>query len=122
MRPETRIPPVRWIFPLAQLFLCSVILWPMRPMLVGQIQESLREYGISDDTVTRNPVTPRLRPFTLDLSDPDVQRRIRISEAREWTVAALNMPGGLPDLTYAILSPAHSGWTPRGMFMWRGVT
>ncbi len=116
MRPETRVPPLRWIFPLAQLFLCAVILWPMRPMLVGQIRASLREYGISQDAAARNPVTPRLRTF--DLADPDVQRRIKISEAREWAVAALNLPGGLPDLTYAILSPAHSEWTPRGMFMW----
>ena len=116
MRAETRVPPLRWIFPLAQLFLCAVILWPMRPMLVGQIRASLREYGISHDTAARNSVTPRLRPF--DLSDPDVQRRIKSSEAREWAVAALNLPGGLPDLTYAVLSPAHSEWTPRGMFMW----
>jgi hypothetical protein len=116
MRAETRVPPLRWIFPLAQLFLCAVILWPMRPMLVGQIRASLREYGISHDTAARNSVTPRLRPF--DLSDPDVQRRIKSSEAREWAVAALNLPGGLPDLTFAVLSPAHSEWTPRGMFMW----
>ena len=88
----------------------------MRPMLVGQIRASLREYGISHDTAARNSVTPRLRPF--DLSDPDVQRRIKSSEAREWAVAALNLPGRLPDLTFAVLSPAHSEWTPRGMFMW----
>ena len=49
MRPETRVCSLRWIFPLAQLFLCAVILWPMRPMLVGQIRASLREYGISHD-------------------------------------------------------------------------
>ena len=85
-------------------------------MLVAQIQASLREYGILHDTPARNPVTPRLRPF--DLSDPDVQRRIKISEAREWAGAALNFPGSLPGLTYAILSPAHTEWTPRGMFMW----
>src|SRR6267378_4784611 len=91
MRPEPRVTPFRWIFPLAQLFLCAVILWPMRSMLVGQIRASLREYGISHDTAARNPVTPRLRPFNLDLSDPDVQRRIKIVEAREWAVAALNV-------------------------------
>src|SRR6267378_2848938 len=117
MRPEPRVTPLRWIFPLAQLFLCAMILWPMRSMLVGQIRPSLREYGISHDTAARNPVAPRLRPFNLDLSDPDVQRRIRISEAREWAVAAMNMPGGLPDLTYAILSPADSESCPRGMLM-----
>ena len=90
----------------------------MRSGLVGEIQASFREYGISHDAAARNLVTPRLHPFNLDLSDRDVQRRIRGSEAREWAVAALNMPGGLPDLTYAILSPSHHEWIPRGMFMW----
>jgi len=116
MRSETRVPPLRWIFPLAQLFLCAVILWPMRPMFNSQIRASLREYGISHEPAARNPVIPMLRPF--DLSDPDVQRRIKISEAREYAVVALNLPGGLPDLTCAILSPTHSGWNPKGMLMW----
>jgi len=57
-----------------------------------------------------------MRPF--DLSDEAIQRRIKISEAREWAVAGLNLAGGLPDLTYAILSPEHTEWTPRGMFFW----
>jgi hypothetical protein len=88
----------------------------MHPMLVGEVRASLREYGISHDLVSRNMVTPKLRPF--DLSDADVQRRIKLVEAREWAVAALNLPGGLPDLSYAILSPSYSEWIPRGMFMW----
>ena len=116
MRPKARVLPFRWIFPVAQLFLCAVILWPMRPMLAGQIRESLREYGVSHDTVARSPVAPIMRPF--DLSDEAIQRRIKISEAREWAVAGLNLAGGLPDLTYAILSPEHTEWTPRGMFVW----
>jgi hypothetical protein len=116
MRPETRVPPLRWIFPLAQLLLCAVILWPMRQMLVDQMHASLVEYGIFHGAAAGIPVFPGLRRF--DLSDADVQQRIKIVEAREWAVAALNLPGGLPDLTYAILSPAHSEWIPRGMFMW----
>jgi hypothetical protein len=112
MRPEPRVPPLRWIFPLAQLFSCAMILWSMRSILVGQIRVSLREYGISHNTAARNPLNSGFRPFNLNLSDPDVQRRIRISETREWAVAALNMPGGLPDMTYAGLSPAHR--TERG--------
>jgi hypothetical protein len=91
-------------------------------MLVGQIRTSLREYGTSHDTSARNLVTPRLLPF--DLSDPDLQLRIKVLEAREWAVAAMNLPGGLPDMTYAIFSPAHIEWTPRGMIMgtWRDLS
>lgn len=47
-----------------------------------------------------------------------IQRTIRISESREEAVAALNLPGALPGLTYAILSPAHSEWIPTGMITW----
>lgn len=112
---QHHVPPLRWILPLAQLVLCAVILWPLLTMFVGQVRTSLGEYGILRDKAA-SPVIPRLRPF--DLSDLDVQRRIKISETRERAVAALDLPGGLPDLAYAILSPAHSEWRPRGMLLW----
>lgn len=108
--------PFRRVLPFAQLLLCAVILWPLRPVFVNQIKGSLREYGLSHDAGVSNLVSPRLRSF--DFSNPMTQRRIQTLEAREWVVAALNLPGGLPDLAYAVFSPAHSEWTPRGMLMW----
>jgi hypothetical protein len=116
MDPAPRVPRLRWLLPITQLFLCAVILWPLRPMLAAQIRASLRSYGIGKDTAVYDPVVQGSHP--LDLSSPVLQRRIKIAQTREWTVAALNMPGALPDLAHAILSPAHSEWTPRGMLMW----
>jgi len=107
MRPEPRVTP----FPL-DFSPCSTLLvrrYPLADALdVGRSNTGPRCESMASHTIRprENPVTPRLRPFNLDLSDPDVQRRIKIVEAREWAVAALNMPGGLPDMTYAILSPA----------------
>jgi hypothetical protein len=119
MESKPRVAPFRWILPLLELFLSVVILWPMLPNLIGEIRVSLREYGVLHDSGATDPSAPRPRPFDLsDLSDPQVRRRIELSKARDWTVATLNLPGGLPDLTYSILSPAHSEWIPRGMFMW----
>jgi hypothetical protein len=118
MRAETRVIPLRWIFPIAQIVLCIVILWPMRPMLVHQTRAALREYGVSGDKARINRVEIGSGSFLIDLSDPNVQRRVRNLEAREWAVAALDLPGGLPDLMYAVLSPTHSTWMPRGMLMW----
>ena len=116
MEQKTRVPPLRWILPVGQLILCTVILWPLRPMLIGQIRTSLWGYDAPHSTTARIPVAPVVRPF--DLSEGAVQRRIKSLQAREWTVAGLNLAGGLPDLTYAMLSPEHSEWTPTGMLMW----
>jgi hypothetical protein len=117
MTPEVRVPPLRWGLPLAQLFVCAVLLWPLRPMLVSQVQSSLKAYGVVRDTVDRGIGAPRrLIPF--DLSNPELRRRIKRMELREWTVATLDLPGGLPDFLYAVVSPAHAEWTPKGMLMW----
>src|SRR5215472_1321754 len=118
MKLAPRVPRLRWMLPIAQLFLSAVVLSPLRPMLADQIQESLRSYGIVKDSTVNNPVGHGSHPFDLDLSNPVVQRRIKIAETREWAVAALNLPGGLPDVVYAIVSPAHAEWRPRGMLMW----
>jgi hypothetical protein len=116
MRLATRVLPLRWILPFAQLFLCAVILWPMLPSLPAQIKASFHEYR--SPTVALRMIGPRVPPFVVDLSNPELQRQVERLQAREWAVAILNLPGSLPDMTYAILSPAQAEWTPRGMFMW----
>jgi hypothetical protein len=117
MMTESCVPPLRWMLPFAQLLFCIAILWPMHTMLVNEIRTSLRAYGSVHELPERDHTGPQ-RAVPFDLSDPEVQRRIKRSEAREWFVATLNLPGGLPDLVYSMVSPAHEGWIPRGMFMW----
>ncbi len=114
---ESRVPPLRWVLPFAQLLFCVGILWPMRAMFINEVRASLRAYGIVRELPEKErPGPQRVIPF--DFSDPDVQRRIKRSQAREWFVATLNLPGGLPDLTCAMVGSAHEEWIPRGMFMW----
>jgi hypothetical protein len=124
MKPETRVIPLRWIFPVSQLVLCIVILWPVRPTLVYQIRATLRDYGMSRDKAEANRVRIGSQTFLIDLSDPDEKRRVRSLEAREWAVAGLDLPGGLPDLIYAVISPSNSVWMPKGMYMhtWRDLS
>jgi hypothetical protein len=94
-----------------------VILLPMRAMFLSEIKTSLQAYGITHVSSEQIPSEPR-HAIPFDFSDPEVQRRIKRAEAREWFVATLNLPGGVPDLVYAMVSSAHSEWTLRGMFMW----
>lgn len=114
-----RMFPFRWVLPVAQLFLCGVILKPFWGELDREARASLREYGLTHETVEkidRRP--PGAAPFNIDPDSPKVRRIVRRMELREWIVAALDAPAGAPDLLYAIVSPAHSEWVPKGMFFW----
>ena len=89
----------------------------MRAMFIGEIKMSLGAYGVVHVSPERATGAPqRVIPF--DFSAPEVQRRIKRAEAREWLVATLNLPGSLPDLAYAMISSAHEEWIPTGMSMW----
>src|SRR5215471_5740839 len=107
MKLAPRVPRFRWMLPVVQLFLCAVVLWPLRPMLAGQIQWPLQSYGILKIASVGNP--QESHRLDLDLSIPIVQRQIKIAEAREGPLQPSILPGGLPDLVYTIVNPAHAG-------------
>src|SRR5260370_41851423 len=103
---ESRVPPLRWVLPFAQLLFCVGILWPMRAMFINEGRASLRAYGIVHELPGKErPGPQRVIPF--DFSDPDVQRRLKRSQTREWIVATLNLPAGLPDLPCAMEGSDH---------------
>jgi hypothetical protein len=116
---EPRVFPFRWVLPLAQLFLCAVILRPFWVEMDRELRASLREYGLTRRSAEKIDNRPAgSGSFDLDLDSIEARRAVRRMELREWIVAALNGPGSVPDLIYTIVSPAHSEWVPRGMFMW----
>ena len=80
----------------------------------------MREYGLAHEDPAEKKRAMQLPsvPFDLNLDDPELQRRVREKQSREWMVAALNGPGGLPELLVAMVSPGHEGWVPKGMFFW----
>jgi hypothetical protein len=59
---------------------------------VGELRGPFKEYEVFHSLVAGNPKAARLQTCAIDLSDPEFQMKI-------------DMPGGLPDLTYAILRP-----------------
>jgi hypothetical protein len=86
-------------------------------MFIGEIRSFMRAHDIAHVSSEPLPIGPQ-RYIPFDFSDPEMQRRIKWVEAREWFVATLNLPGGLPNLVYAMVSATHSEWTPAGMLMW----
>jgi hypothetical protein len=56
--------------------------------------------------------------------DPERHRALQAMEARQWLVIALNLPSGLVQLPYVILSPTKNEWTPRNMDFrsWRAIS
>lgn len=114
--PETRALPFRWILPVAQLLLCAAILWPIWPDLGREIHASLRAYGLAPRAVQSDGGSGDAVTFDLDITSPEWRRKLRQKEQRERIVVALNGLGGIPEVTYAIVSPAHTAWVPSGIF------
>src|SRR5882672_606561 len=89
--------PFRWVLPFGQLLLCTVLLWQARAFIAW-------EFGIR---------LPMLGSIGFIQSETALN-----------AVAALNLPAGLIQLPYAILSQGHTNWIPAGVDfkVWRAVT
>jgi len=111
--------PFRWILPLAQLVFCAVLLWPLWPELGEQIHAALRAYGIAPRSAETSdgPASNSIAAVP-DITSPEWRRKLRQKEERERIVAVLNGLGGIPEVVYAIVSPAHTAWTPNGIYTW----
>src|SRR5215467_2174918 len=101
--------PFRLALPLGQLVLCALLLLPIR----GYLFDKLGLTAMSGPSLPFQLGGSLLQPFA------------------EWsfhngldTVAALNLPGGLVQLPYAIFEEGHGELRPRGMDfkVWRAVT
>jgi hypothetical protein len=94
-----------WLLPVAQLLLCAAILWPIRLTIVHELHIPL----------------------------PPVIEQTMVADCQRWSpkqdfflssVVALNIPGGLIQLPYAMNTPTKREWSPKGMndLLWRAVT
>ena len=109
----------RWILPLAQMVLCAALLWPLWPELGQQIHASLRAYRIVPRSIEQSDdTTGNSTPIVPDITSPEWRRKLRQKEERERIVAVLNGLGGIPEVAYAMVSPAHAVWVPNGMYTW----
>jgi hypothetical protein len=111
--------PFRWLLPLAQIVLCAALLWPLWPELGQQVHASLRAYGIAPRSIEQSDgTTSNSTPIVPDITGPEWRRKVRQKEESERIVAVLNGLGGIPEVLYAIVSPAHTAWVPSGMYTW----
>jgi hypothetical protein len=94
-----------WLLPVAQLLLCAAILWPIRLLIVHELHIPL------------SPIIERTMVA-------DCQRWSPKQDLFLSTVVALNIPGGLIQLPYAMNTPTKREWSPKGMndLLWRAVT
>lgn len=123
MNDQPRIWPFRWILPIGQLFVCAVVLWPIRGVLAYQIRNAFSFYVLRPSpeqfVAPKDGFHIELRPEDLDQLHAD-----EINERRQALPAALNVPAGLLQLPYAILNPEKRAWVPRGIFFetWRAMS
>jgi hypothetical protein len=93
------------MLPIVQLFVCELILWPLRPLITYELRESARAYGILPDIPDKTSARPEgdraAKPPQQIVPTREGELRNGVEfEAREWAVAALNLPGGFLDLSY----------------------
>lgn len=115
--------PFRWVLPIAQLFVCAVVLWPIRGVLVYQMRNTFIFYG---HRPSREQVVPPNGGFHIELRPEDLEQlhMEEVSQLRQALPAALNVPAGLVELPYTILNPEKRVWVPRGIFFetWRAMS
>ncbi len=124
MRTQSQSPPYRWILPLGPLFICAIILWPIRLTLLSK--EAPVQFSFNISTTPRNqqsPNAPEFGPY-LELDSPEIERSIRNTNRRLWAPMLMNSPAMIVVLPFVIHNPAKTEWTPNGMNFkkWRAIS
>lgn len=111
----------RWLLPVMQLALCVVAIWPLHALFIYEIKNSIHAYRPSKTPPLKPPENPHFP--NLVISPQDI-RTFQSLERREWIPMMLNLPSGLIQLPYAMLSSAKQEWVPRGMVFktWRVIS
>jgi hypothetical protein len=111
----------RWLLPISQLAICAIALWPSRAALIEQIMVSTASYQRHGNPLPNLPAGEQI------ILDPNWEKNLaefdRL-ERRELIPVALNLPCGLAQLPYVIVSPSKQDWTLGGVDVraWRAIT
>lgn len=116
--------PFRRVLPVAQLFVCAIILWPFRAWIGYEVFGFTPRYSappVNESTPT--VAIPLNAEGKIELP-PKFRNIVRAQENTFDTVAALNFPGGMVQLPYAIYSADHREWIPGNIDFktWRALT
>lgn len=114
--------PYRWILPVAQLALSVGILWPVKHEVDRQIRDAGRFRRI---TVEREPTIGEVLAVVVPQRETEKEKsEFNRFEVRKWIPSVLNLPAGLVQLPYVILSASKEEWVPVGLdvMTWRAVS
>jgi hypothetical protein len=114
----------RWLLPTTQLLLCSVALWPLHPLLIQQVRDSIYAYRVRTNPPPSLPEKQQQLVVPLSPRQQFDFETFEHLERREWIPQTLNLPCMLLQLPYVILDPAKQEWIPRGMNFrtWRAIS
>jgi hypothetical protein len=121
---QIRVFAFRWFLPTTQLLVCSIALWPLRPLLIEQVRDSIYAYRVRTNPPPR--VLERQQQLVVPLSPHQKSNfeTFERLERREWIPQTLNLPCMLVQLPYVMLNSAKQEWIPRGMNFrtWRAIS
>ena len=105
--------------PIAQLLVSFVFLWPVRGELIWKLK-----FALHDSHVSKTPPLSDEVVAIIASQRPPAQKSNIDFEKRQWVPQALNLPSGLIQLPYMMLSPSKQEWIPVGLdFMtWRVIS
>jgi hypothetical protein len=118
----SRVLAFRWILPIAQLLLSIALLWTVRHELTRQVQDAMR---FSRVTESRAPTPDEVYAIVIpERLTQEQKAELNTFESRKWLPSVLNLPSGLIQLPYVILSPSKQEWVPVGLDLmtWRAVS
>jgi hypothetical protein len=109
---EGRTIPLRWIFPITELVVCAVLLWPWRGFFIVQMRAAAHAYW---PTKVEQPV---LRLNVVQLPETPRERR-----AETMSMIRISTPG-LLNIPCSLLGLARSNLVPKGMLpsFWRSIS
>src|SRR6266566_4938478 len=82
----------RWLLPTTQLLLRSIALWPLRPLLIQQVRDSLYAYRVETNPPQRLPEKQQEAIVPLSSRQQSNFETFERLERREWIPQTLNLP------------------------------
>jgi len=121
---EGRLFAFRWLLPSTQLLLCSVALWPLRPLLIQQVRDSIHAYRVRTNPPLSLPEKQQQLVVPLSPREQLDFETFERLQGREWIPQTLNLPCMLVQLPYVILNQSKQEWVPRHLNFrtWRVIS
>jgi hypothetical protein len=111
----------RRVLPIAQLLICTIVLWPSRYFVLFQLSQLIQKYVPASAERQNPPINIEIPTLTSKQLE-EADRAARMEQVRMDVPVALNFPVLIAQLPYIV--PLRREWVPGGMMRetWRALS